>query len=65
VGGGQWNLSERFVKHLPLPDLFSAAMDPALLADLSACGRDLSRGRAVEPAKLDELALAAYGLSDI
>jgi hypothetical protein len=38
VGGGQWNLSKRFVEPIPLPCLADEAVDTQLIGDLAALG---------------------------
>lgn len=56
VGGGQWDLSTRFVANLPVPDPRSAA-----LPDLAALGERIrTRGlSSVELSSLDEVAMRA------
>jgi adenine-specific DNA-methyltransferase len=64
VGGGQWNLSKRYVKDIPLPDLASPLFPPDLLRDLSEVGEQMHRAKYEtsdqSSAKLTELAEAAY-----
>jgi adenine-specific DNA-methyltransferase len=68
VGGGQWNLSKRYVSLLPLPDLTSETFPVDLLRELAAIGEavhkgGLSNASGGDSAVLAELAEAAYGLS--
>ncbi len=62
VGGGQWNLSKRFVDKIALPDLFSADARPAVVADLCRMGNLIHDGQPINQADLDQLATAVYGL---
>ena len=66
VGGGQWNLSKRFVSSIPLPDVLK--LDAGLLEDVSRIGalihgRGLDALSAASHAELDELVNTSYGLS--
>lgn len=68
VGGGQWNLSKRFVDGIPLPDLSSSDLDVSLLKGLTTIGRAIhTRGleslSAQERREWEQLVEAAYGLS--
>jgi len=75
VGGGQWDLSDRFVKNIPIPWLgapidasFSSNLDGDLLADLSRLGEAISsrslHGLArAEKDRLEQAVEAAYGLA--
>jgi adenine-specific DNA-methyltransferase len=38
VGGGQWDLSTRFVSNIPMPDLTSVGLDPSVVVRLSEIG---------------------------
>jgi adenine-specific DNA-methyltransferase len=62
VGGGQWNLSTKFVNRLPLPDLFSESISPKLVEQLSLYGRIMSEGHTVESKAINEAMREAYGL---
>ncbi len=43
VGGGQWNLSTRFVNRIPLPDLGRDIFEPSIIADISHLGKMISK----------------------
>ena len=65
VGGGQWNLSKRFVNPVPVPDILK--LDAGLRDDISRIGQLVHDGglgalSAEDHAELDELVHAAYGL---
>lgn len=75
VGGGQWDLSPRFVNEIPIPWLgaacaaiSSSAMDGDLLDDLSRLGEEIER-RALhgltqsEKDRLEQAVDAAYGIA--
>jgi hypothetical protein len=64
VGGGQWNLSKRFVKYVPLPNLLREDVGSTLIAELTMLGRDIHSGQPFNPEKREELVTAAYGLDD-
>jgi adenine-specific DNA-methyltransferase len=69
VGGGQWNLSKRYVEPLPLPDLHGGALDPGLLALLYDLGKRIHEDSLASLTREDDLRLseivdAAYGGSD-
>jgi len=64
VGGGQWNLSKRFVNAIPLPNLLSGELDATLVAELTSIGSDIYSGRVVDTDKREDLVSAVYGLDD-
>jgi hypothetical protein len=70
VGGGQWNLSRRFVDPIPLPDLRLSPQGD-LVGELSKCGEWMYEGRAQVGSPtgtlplLKELAEAAYGIGPL
>ena len=64
VGGGQWNLSKRFVDNVPLPNLLSGELDPTLITELTRVGSDIHSRGVVDTEKREELVNAAYGLDD-
>jgi hypothetical protein len=67
VGGGQWNLSARFVEDIPLPRLDSPNLSESLLEDLLSEG-ELILAKGIEPndaqrqERIRELAASAYGI---
>jgi adenine-specific DNA-methyltransferase len=73
VGGGQWDLSPRFVNEIPIPWLgaslgaSSSSMDGDLLADLCQLGEEIDRRSLQsltqsEKDRLEQAVEAAYGL---
>lgn len=64
VGGGQWNLSKRFVDQIPVPNLLSGHVDPSVLSELSVLGAKMQAGSATDPVQLEELTNAVYGLGE-
>ncbi|MFL6263763.1 MAG: hypothetical protein ACJ76Y_29060 [Thermoanaerobaculia bacterium] len=68
VGGGQWNLSARFVEDIPLPRLDRSDTSESLLEDLAREG-ELIFTKGIEPndaqrrERIRELAASAYGIS--
>lgn len=61
VAGGQWNLSARFVRRLPLPELESI---PDVLVDaLAQIGQQMSDRQVVDHEALDALARKVYLLA--
>lgn len=61
LSGGQWNLSERYVNRLPLPDFKTA--DPALVEALTGFGGALARGVEIDKNAWTRAVYAAYGLA--
>jgi adenine-specific DNA-methyltransferase len=64
VGGGQWNLSKRFVGEIPLPNLLSGELDPGLVSELTLIGSEIHSGGVVDANRREQLVSAAYGLDD-
>jgi hypothetical protein len=64
VGGGQWDLSTRFVERLPMPDLLSDNVGAEIYEELVNLGERLSQQKDVSRKRLDDVALSAYGLSE-
>ena len=62
VGGGQWNLSKKFVDHIPLPNLLSGSVDPYTLARLTDVGKDIYTGEIINVEEREELVNAIYEL---
>ena len=60
VGGGQVDLSKRFLAQTPLPNLYDG-VDPNVVAQLMPFGRSISLGEPVNRAKLESLAKSVYG----
>lgn len=60
VGGGQLDMSERFLKETPLPDLYQG-VDPHVVKRLSAFGMAITNGEAFDRATLEQLCWSVYG----
>jgi hypothetical protein len=63
VQGGQFNLSKRFVRMVPLPDLMSGRLTGDLIDALAAAGKRLGRGADVDGDELASLVARAYGVA--
>lgn len=61
VQGGQFNLSKRFVKDVPLPDLMDEVPGDITTA-LAECGRAMGSGQPHDDAELSSLVSRAYGV---
>jgi adenine-specific DNA-methyltransferase len=64
VGGGQWNLSKKFVKKVPLPSLFNSQISAVAISELSSIGRSIHAGLPVAEETREDLVNAIYGLDD-
>jgi len=62
VGGGQWNLSKKFVDLIPLPNLLSPAISADIFRALVETGWKLAEGSSVENSDLKSLVDFVYGL---
>jgi hypothetical protein len=62
VGGGQWNLSKKYIEAMPLPDLTSKTVPADLVKGLAAAGKALANGEPVDETKLMGFAEAVYSL---
>jgi adenine-specific DNA-methyltransferase len=68
VGGGQWNLSKKYVETLPLPDLAGKLVAGDVIEDLARIGaliqsRGLNSLTEAQQQGLEEAVRAAYGLT--
>ncbi len=61
VGGGQWNLSDRFVTRLPLPDLLAEGVDMGLVGELASIGAAMVHGEAYDRQRHAKLVAGVYG----
>ncbi|WP_155747372.1 N-6 DNA methylase [Burkholderia territorii] len=61
LGGGQWNLSKRFVQRMPIVD--TTKLSDELLGALAEIGRGMISGSFIETAQLDKLAHSAFGIT--
>lgn len=62
VGGGQWNLSKKFVDQIPLPNLLSENVSPDILARLAEVGGNIHAGVPIDEREREELVEAVYGI---
>lgn len=61
VAGGQLNLSKRYVSRVPVPDLYGASFNNAVVLGLRDFGLRMSKGMSYEFDHLDSLVKRAYG----
>ncbi len=61
VGGGQWDLANKYLERVPLPKLSSSAQSE-ILESLFRFGSDIQSGNPVDWEALGKVALAAYGV---
>lgn len=66
VGGGQWNLSKKYVSSIPLPDLLAETASPTIILELARIGKDICEGRGLphKDEQLIESLNVLYGLSE-
>ncbi|MGQ0655136.1 MAG: HsdM family class I SAM-dependent methyltransferase [Betaproteobacteria bacterium] len=62
VGGGQWDLSKRFIGNVPIPDLTSSGFDPYVLSRLAKIGVQFTNGVEAVPSDLEDTVRVAYGV---
>lgn len=60
IGGGQWNLSPKFVNNIAIPDLLDVQVDPSVLSQLAEIGKCIREGYPVSDEKQNELLKIAY-----
>lgn len=63
VGGGQWNLSKKFVDSIPIPDLMSPEVPPEIVLALVEKGKLISGGGEID-SETNSLVRAAYGVDE-
>jgi len=61
VGGGQWDLANKYLERVPLPKLSSSSQSE-ILESLFRFGSDIQSGNPVDWEALGRVALAAYGV---
>lgn len=61
LGGGQWNLSKRFVENMPMVD--ATKLPAELIEELANCAYALSKGEDYDKDGLNELAYRAFKIS--
>ena len=68
MGGGQWDLSKRYVDKVPIPDFMEDYVNSDLMGELAAVGKLILRdGLAqldIKQAEYDRLVAGAYGFSE-
>ncbi|TRZ48801.1 hypothetical protein D4Q80_03400 [bacterium] len=64
VGGGQWDLSTRFVKNMPIPNLFNKNLDANILKELSLTGELIYTGKIFNSEHLEGLVVYLYGMDN-
>jgi adenine-specific DNA-methyltransferase len=64
VGGGQWNLSTRFVAEIAIPNLFDEQINPVIVNDLAQIGENFHAGLPVDELLHDKLVRIAYGVDE-
>jgi hypothetical protein len=64
VGGGQWNLSKKFVDPIAIPDLRSEQLGPSIVSELSAIGARIHAGLGLDDKRNDEFFLGLYGIDE-
>lgn len=62
VQGGQFNLSIRYVKNIPIPDLVGGNVPGDVINELVQIGVVMASGRDFDQARLDNIAGRAYGI---
>lgn len=62
LGGGQWNLSKRFIELMPMVD--TTKLSNSLLEELANVAHTVSRGEAHDQVALNTLVCRAFGISD-
>ena len=64
LGGGQWDLSQKGIQDMPLPDLFNKTVDQEVLGSLIQIGTLISQGGKYDKNALDQLAARLYRLPE-
>ncbi|HDH04537.1 MAG TPA: hypothetical protein ENH01_02320 [Nitrospirae bacterium] len=64
LGGGQWDLSKKCIKNMPLPDLFSKSINTELFGRLVEIGNLIKHGKTYEKDSLYQMTLHFYGLPE-
>lgn len=64
LGGGQWDLSQKCIQNLPLPDLFSKSIDTKVFGKLVQIGTSINECKGYDKDGLKQLILYIYGLPD-
>jgi adenine-specific DNA-methyltransferase len=64
IGGGQWDLSKRYVSNMPLPDLTIENLDLGILKSLHEIGKRINSGHDFDSHVLNDLVIDLYQLPD-
>ena len=64
LGGGQWNLSQKYIQNMALPDLFSESIDTKVFGNLVQIGNSINRGKGYNEDALYQLTFYLYGLPE-
>ncbi len=62
LGGGQWDLSRKYIKNMPIPDLFSKNIDIMVLKKLTNTGNLISQKKEYDKVALNDIILDLYKL---
>ncbi len=60
VGGGQWDLSKRYVNKIPLPNLMEADFNPNTISELASYGKQIHAGKFSNENDLEKLVRTIY-----
>jgi adenine-specific DNA-methyltransferase len=60
VGGGQWNLSKKFLDGIPMPDLHGSDSGSTILSALSEIGHSLHSGEEIDVDRLEAVVRVIY-----
>jgi hypothetical protein len=63
VGGGQWNLSSKFVSEIAIPNLFDEQINPNIVTDLAQIGEKIHAGLQVDEDYHNHLVELVYGIN--
>ncbi|MGB0562661.1 MAG: HsdM family class I SAM-dependent methyltransferase [Spirulinaceae cyanobacterium] len=64
VGGGQWDLSKRYIRNMPIPNLMAANIDLNTLDSLCQIGSLIHLGQDFDSKALNQLVLNLYQLPE-
>ncbi|MCL5035964.1 MAG: SAM-dependent methyltransferase [Chloroflexi bacterium] len=64
VGGGQWDLSSKFIQNMPMPDLLDQNIEIDILNELKKIGNSINQERDYDIKHLNKLVLSMYRLPE-
>ena len=64
IGGGQWDLSKKYISNMPIPDLMAKNLDLNALESLYKIGKLISSGEDFDSQVLNKIVLSLYQLPD-